>query len=429
VNGGAIEYTWRFTKVPALNLNNSALYKTDGLSDGTSPLLHRLTLATATGMRILPMRRILPINTTYTYEFDGPSLKCESATEDRLQNMTAVRKEAIKQILIATNKLNSVDADIRYLSFTASSTGVSTTGAYNVTKYVNDCIVSDGLNHCGLDSAVPTLWVQMGNESITCTTYNTHFKANFGAIGALDSQPISNVRHEWKDPLNNDITSSMLRALSSLLNGYFGTYTEGGTKRSGIFSGKTMIVDTALLELLQQSFPSLRSSVPQEDWMRVRATQGLAETVEELSRNQTLSLFSNEALWLPMNSTPDVMVIHESNPNLYGYRSENLWLPYGVAIVCSFFAVLLGLNALWFNGVSHDNSFSTIMAVTRNAYLDRLTIGQSLGATPMGDKILRTRLRFGVLEPEGGHDSTGVRRAGFGTNEQVGLLKKGQVVY
>ena len=73
------------------------------------------------------------------------------------------------------------------------------------------------------------------------------------------------------------------------------------------------------------------------------------------------------------------------------------------------------------------------MAVTRNKYLDRLTWGHSLGATPMGDEILKARLKFGVLEGSDDDDdeagSKGMCRAGFGTKDTVGSLRKGQVVY
>ena len=108
-----------------------------------------------------------------------------------------------------------------------------------------------------------------------------------------------------------------------------------------------------------------------------------SELVEELSRNQTLSLFSNDRFWLPTKSSSLSDVSHWTSNTVYEYRPYNLWLAYGIAIASSFFAVVLGLYALWRNGVSHDNSFSAIMAVTQNDFLNELTLGHSLGATPM----------------------------------------------
>ncbi|KAJ6198750.1 hypothetical protein J3E72DRAFT_414986 [Bipolaris maydis] len=426
---GAELYRERFTKVPTLNLNDTSLYKSEGIGEGTSPLLHRLTIATATSMQILPMRRTLPINATYNYSFDAPSLKCAPATGDHLQNFTAIRKESIRQLLDLAGQSLSADADMRYLSFSANTTGVSLTGSENVTTYVAKCIAGERFDDCGTNSNIPTFFMQMGNETITCTTHNTKFTALFGDFGAQDTQPVTYVSHEFKEPLNTEVTGRMFRALSTILNGFFGAFTEGGAA-GGYFSGKSMIPDTAFLELLQQNFPDLRNTVPQEAWMSQRTNTTLAAIVEELSRNQTLSLFSNERLWETDEAKKaEVSVRYYTFYNMYEYTPRNLWIAYGAAIVCSFAAVLLGLRALWLNGVCHDNSFSAVMAATRSRYLDRLTRGHSLGATPMGEKILRARLRFGVLEPEDVVAAKGMYRAGFGTEDSVTTLKKGQAVY
>jgi hypothetical protein len=65
----------------------------------------------------------------------------------------------------------------------------------------------------------------------------------------------------------------------------------------GAYKGKSFLIkgDTALLELLQRSFPKLRATVPQEDWM-VTENRIFLQMVEESFRNQTLSLFSSEKL-------------------------------------------------------------------------------------------------------------------------------------
>ncbi|EUC40326.1 hypothetical protein COCMIDRAFT_9778 [Bipolaris oryzae ATCC 44560] len=421
---GAQLYSERSTKVPTLNLNDTTLYQSDGIGEGTSPLLHRLTIATATSMQILPMRRTLPVNATYTYSFDAPSLKCTPAAGDQLQNFTAMRKESIRQVLIVADQRSSIDADMRYLSFAANASGPG-----NATTYVSKCVAGESFGDCGANSPIPTFFMQMGNETITCTTHNTNFTALFGDFGGQDTQPVTYLSHEFKEPLNTDVTRKMFRALSTILNGFFGTFVGGGAG-GGYFSGKAMIPDTALLELLQQNFPELRDVVPQEAWMSQRSNTTLAAMIEELSRNQTLSLFGNERLWETDEAKKaEVAVRYFSYYNMYEYSPRNLWVAYGAAIVCSFAAVLLGLRALWVNGVCHDNSFSAVVAATRSRYLDRLTRGHSLGATPMGEKILRAKLRFGVLEPEDEVAAKGMCRAGFGTEDSVMTLKKGQTVY
>jgi hypothetical protein len=210
----------------------------------------------------------------------------------------------------------------------------------------------------------------MGEESVTCAVHNTHFKIWVMASGS--TQTITTAHFEWQERMVNHVTRNTFNALASLLNGFFGMFTDkstDGVTRGGYFSGKTMIADTALLELLQRSSPQLRAAVPQEDWMAAE-NRTFPQMIEELSRNQTLSLFSSEKLWLPMEDTDLTQVAHYTQETVYDYRPYNLWLSYGIAIALSFVAVLLGLYALWLNGVSHDNSFSSIMASTRNIYLD-----------------------------------------------------------
>jgi hypothetical protein len=411
--------------VPTLNFNDTSLYETKGLGDSTSPVLHRITLATAAGMQILPMKRVLTTNTSYNQLFDGPSLKCQTATGDRLQNISAILHETKQQLLIATNKSRTGDADIEYLSFTRDEDGVSANGTYNVTTFVSECVVGDTFKDCTISGGAPdrpALWARMGNDSITCVVHNTRYNVSIKA--GESTQTMTNVTFEWKERMANSVTKHTFNALASLLNGFWGKYTEEGAS-GGYFSGKTMIADTALLELLQRSFPPLRRTVPQEDWMAAE-NRTFLQMLEELSRNQTLSLFSSEKLWLPMEETNLTKVAYESYKPLYEYRPYNLWLAYGIAITLSFVAVLLGLHALWLNGVSHDNSFSSIMAVTRNGFLDELTLGHSLGATPMSKEVLRTKLKFGELS-EG--VEKGKPRAGFGVEEAVQPLQKGQLVY
>ncbi|EFQ93601.1 hypothetical protein CFE70_010171 [Pyrenophora teres f. teres 0-1] len=427
----AFSTTYSPATVPTLNLSNSSAYSTM-FGDGNSPLLRRLTLVTATGMQILPMSRVYPNhNASYEYEFDGPSLKCEKVTETRLQNMSAIVNETTRQILFAAQHYTG-EADLRYVSFTTEKQGVNATGYNNVSNFVANCIVGIEGNtfpFCATITNTPILWTKMGDESITCTTYNTHFKAFFGAKGAQgDIYPVASIDYKWKEPVNTDVSQRLFSSLATILNGYFGTFTSGGAS-GGSFSSDTMIVTTALLEQLQKASDDLRSTVPQEPWMRSRENQTLGQVIEELSRNQTLSLFSNEALWLPPYQFNTTLVGFWEQHSEYEYLPCNLWLAYGIAIVLAFLSILLGLRAVWLNGVCHDNSFSSIMAATRNAYLDQLTLGHSLGATPMGKEILRTRLKFGVLGQEGESGEKGGYRAGFGVGDTVHLLEKGQHVY
>jgi hypothetical protein len=87
------------------------------------------------------------------------------------------------------------------------------------------------------------------------------------------------------------------------------------------------------------------------------------------------------------------------------------------------------------NGVSHSNSFSAIIATTRNPELDLLSTRSSLGADPRKVDLQNTKLKFGpLLNPidelrnKGemyGHVTQEVPHVAFGFEENVAKLRKG----
>ena len=129
---------------------------------------------------------------------------------------------------------------------------------------------------------------------------------------------------------------------------------------------------------------------------------------------------------LPQNATNATLVTQATYHTMYQYHSRNLVLTYGIAIAFSAFGVLLGLRALWLNGICHDTSFSSIMSTTRNRYLDEVTLGYSLGSVPTPHSVKKVELRFGELRNCGPEDKV---RAAFGLEEDVMSLEKNQTVY
>lgn len=55
--------------------------------------------------------------------------------------------------------------------------------------------------------------------------------------------------------------------------------------------------------------------------------------------------------------------------NVYIYSRSTLWIAYGLAIAFSVVSVLLGLSVMVMNGASFDDSFSTILRVSKTAEL------------------------------------------------------------
>ena len=125
-----------------------------------------------------------------------------------------------------------------------------------------------------------------------------------------------------------------------------------------------------------------------------------------------------------------VDVTHRNAIRIWRYEPRNLWIAYGLAIFAAGLGALIGLRALYINGVSHDMSFFTTMATTRNRTLDELTIGTSLGGHDIKKDLARTRLMFGVLRnaSDKGKDEIAVRAA-FGLPSEVSKLSRGESIY
>lgn len=55
---------------------------------------------------------------------------------------------------------------------------------------------------------------------------------------------------------------------------------------------------------------------------------------------------------------------------MYIYASYKLWLLYGIAIASASLVVAVGLCVIISRGASYSNDFSTIVRVTRHAFID-----------------------------------------------------------
>jgi hypothetical protein len=72
-----------------------------------------------------------------------------------------------------------------------------------------------------------------------------------------------------------------------------------------------------------------------------------------------------------------------------------LWVPYLTAFICTLFAVLVGLHALWINPLKGSTGFKTMLAATRNT-------DPTFIAAVGGEKVDgRVRLRFVDYESNG----------------------------
>ena len=96
--------------------------------------------------------------------------------------------------------------------------------------------------------------------------------------------------------------------------------------------------------------------------------------------------------------------------NIYAYHPRNVLIAYSLAFLFALLANFFGIFAYLSNGVSHDDSFSSIFCTTRDIHLSRLKAHERLGALPLDPKVGATKLKFDVGEQGGGRE----HRWGFG---------------
>jgi hypothetical protein len=113
--------------------------------------------------------------------------------------------------------------------------------------------------------------------------------------------------------------------------------------------------------------------------------------------------------------------------NVYSFsRPLNLILPYFVTLLLAIPFILVGGAALHQNGVSAiDGGFMQILTTTTgSAVIDKAAAGGCLGGEESLPRELKDlRIRFGEIIDR---DEPGrIKRAGFGVESEVTLLKKG----
>ncbi|KAF7874063.1 hypothetical protein EAF04_002735 [Stromatinia cepivora] len=176
--------------------------------------------------------------------------------------------------------------------------------------------------------------------------------------------------------------------------------------------------ETTNVEVFEVYFPS-------DSWHCRNRT--LLRAIEDLSINITIGYLSSPNL--TNNNTEFRNITTSDTRNIYAYHPLYLILSYSIGFLFASLSGIIGLYSTYVNGVSHSNSFSTIMLTTRNADLDILARGKSLGSDPLPKSIKKTRLRFGPLVSKQGLEKTGpdgfLRHVAFGLEGSVGELKKG----
>ena len=97
------------------------------------------------------------------------------------------------------------------------------------------------------------------------------------------------------------------------------------------------------------------------------------QKVESLMLNVSIGLMalnipglSSKQISMSPSSGSAITCTQHTTENIYLYRPMVLGVPYIIAFICTLFAVLVGLHALWRNPSRGSTGFKTMLAVTRN---------------------------------------------------------------
>ncbi|KAL8996887.1 MAG: hypothetical protein Q9169_003698 [Polycauliona sp. 2 TL-2023] len=377
-------------------------------------------------------------NCSYTIQFEGPYLRCESILLNQtiapqnpgcnLEAFTAVSSGnprpspslnlTLSRSLQKTD-IGSLDQQILRLTCTPARAShivrFTHNGASRVTSHETEYLSS-------LDSMLQAEYSDMIPLSKSPSPDCLANRSACAPTGVLDRLTAF---HHY----------ALIDALSSALNGTY-TMTENGgfqhTQGSGqrvqcgespsnfpkplpaLFSGPeggTIAGDTR--------FNIQRDNLTRAPWEGPQFVV-TEESLNDALFNLTLSAALQLGFW-----TDTVVADVTSQLNVYSFTSPmQLLAPYLVCLFLSFPLLLIGLRSLRLNGVSAiQGGFVQVMMTTMGSRrLEEAVAGGCVGGeNNVSKKLGNLKVRFGELV---GKEGKGVR-AGFGTEDEVGLLRVG----
>ncbi|KAH8670218.1 hypothetical protein BGZ60DRAFT_527700 [Tricladium varicosporioides] len=393
---------------------------------GPRTILTRLIAAVAATGRILP---IAPpsLNSTYSLQFFGPTVKCQEAntTEamiiDHLQKLKmSIRMGNYTQTAMSYFALVPNDAILNGADVTDSS----------VAEDISDIRMQRPVNGSNQLWAMYQryAWNSTGDMNtethyMVCRLYNASYDVNLtfeSGTQLIKSEGVK-LLNEISYPKDDIYTvtnyashsySAFMWALTDQLVGSLGWWVDNSTNRK--FSEiATPIEHNSLLGSVDLDpffdfnnalylsnstglFNKPLSDQRLEDKGLAR-NRTLAVLIEELAFNSTVSLMSSHLL--SPNSTTTV---HQTvSVNRYSYNPRSLLLAYGLAIGATLLANSIGVYAYIENGAAHDKKFSSVLGATREAELGELFCHKTQGKLPVPKDTKTTLLKYRKMDDGG----------------------------
>jgi hypothetical protein len=398
------------------------------------------------------------LNCTYSVSFDGPGYKCDelaSGVGSNVAELAAIGAPFNTSSLVPEG-FNVYQAVVRLGDYAPIQTLTGDNGV-PIAPYPDDL---------GVFKTEPVLWIghsintgkplasgspfsdRWETEHVpkifSCVHYETTYRALFNFTGG---QQHVNVSRVFQRPI---INTTLALTTSGTINESVAipfenwvrpTEDVGRYKRTAAYHALGLLLRRQLQGTIDLEGKQPRTKTDASATRLVSQTnfypvEDLQEQVQSFYEDMILSLLSDPQLVVA--TTASVSCTRSRRVTLFRYVPSGLWIGYAIIIAVTLIFLVVGFHAMYDNGVSSDTVFSRIMTTTRNPTLDRLSVGACLGSDPFPKELERTKLRFGVLDENGGErgwrrESNDVWICGekvghcaFGTEVQIGEIVKGR---
>ena len=431
------------TPVPLLAISNASLFRefaytvsdTEGGFQkyiGPRTMLTKVAVSTAS-RGLIPEFVEFFDNVTYSQTFYGPLVECQDANSTVASQIDAVAKEEKEKLPSSTQEVSN-----EYLAFVPTASHTNSTSSY--------LLSADLANELEDPFPFNQIWLKFmrnngtseGTEDATlyhphyllCECVNSSIHVNFSwtngtqSLSDIKTNTLNTVSHPWNFSESNTdklilAYSAFMLAFSSQIVGSMsflqdiGTSAESNTTMGDDIEANrtygdisTHLAQTSLIgssdlndyfiknhDLKSDGPPTELFSTDRLDDMALARNRTLDVLIEELAFNTTISLLTHER-FAPHVSTN---VTFSESPLIFVYSSRNLLLTYGITLLVSLIAVALGLVAILANGLSHNNTFFSIVGATGGLHDDvdlRLNKREQLGALPLHDELAKRKLVF-----------------------------------
>ncbi|KAI7776108.1 hypothetical protein LA080_005833 [Diaporthe eres] len=250
------------------------------------------------------------------------------------------------------------------------------------------------------------------NKTIECGLYNTSYSVNFAFSNGQPNLTIVNTTH-----LNGVASDAALAMCNSgislneasvcspeavayiaLLNA-FGQQLLGYLEQSHyghIWSLQTQVAKTVFMDTKELYEAQYYMNNGKDADTQPANAMGMAETLEEVFTNATLSLFSKTSFLQNETAAAIVPVTILTPQNAFVYRPRNLLISYISGVTATAICVVLGFICISKSSAeAFGTSFSTILRTTRNPELDRLVPPvETSGAEPLSKGLATIKLRL-----------------------------------